>query len=1307
MVTHLKHICWILVLLLLASCHEVSQVQRDYVDSLNYLAYHIRYSDVDSTRSLANKAYLAAGDYTDGKARAQNLLAYVDYQQMNFASAFERLDSVNTLTNNQVILLVSDVLRMKINQRIGKGVDYFESRNTAQRRMKRTEEEFERLSEADCRDYFFARTEYHIISSTYCYYQGQEQQAISEMDEIADDFTVVTDSTQWLYYNYMMGSGGLVVGTPSEVAVKEFDYLMLCQIFSRSMGVTYFEANSLQALASLLSSPERTSIIREKNPDLYNLLLNHHADWLPLDSTDAESCLPDALAQHAVYAFREYKDLFQTACAYRTLGEMSFRQGFYDRALDYYEMALDCVNEQYLYNNRYASDRLLSLYDDVQNEGQAGVELSWIDSDSIYTVPEWIAGIRQQISMAFSALDLKDESNYNRNIYLQIIARTSQNVEMESRMSSLQQEVDELHLRLLVTFLVFAMVVALIILYSYRLRKSNEIRLKASQASSVPAVQEKDARRMQELEEKAEEAREKVQLCSLKIDTNKRRNAEKRAKVSMVHAVTPFLDRIINQVDRMNRDGIMDPGKLQYIMELTDRIVCYNDILTDWIKMEQGELSLKISTIKLEPIFQTLRKGHYAFDQKGITLEVQETDLSVKADEALTLFMLNTLADNARKFTPDGGKVSVKAESTDEYVELSVSDTGCGMSPEDVDTLNNSKVYDSRRIGLANGESDSHVQQNKGFGFGIMNCKGIIEKYRKTSAIFQVCSFGVESQPGKGSRFFFRLPRVMALLFMLFLSSLSFAQDEAGYYHDMATQYYVDGKYEKAMEEAMNGLKAIEPRLQLDNANELETENTVNEIELFLDGTSLDYDMVIQLRGDIAASALALHQWDTYHYNNDLCTALYKLYHQDHSLPTYCKKLEQTQSTSLQLQVLLALFILMAVVLSLMILRRRMYLGKGLLLQQQLCRQIETQDEDTEVSDMTDLQEMAQRILHVTLEGLNGWMHVDGLKLMLQKSEESTLMVLQDGNCDSATTDEVVLGTCGKLVLYGLQPRQNDNLTEPVYKTLAHILGSRIVKSSSYIAQIDHENDELGHLLYESHRLHVQNQVLDNCLSTIKHESMYYPSRIRQLAERISRHGQDSSDSKENKLFSPLDDLKQLTELSYYYKEVYTLLSSQVDKLTMQNCYRKETLVLGPFLEKAVSQFGRLARKRKSECQLLSQITPGLTVHADAVLIEELLSRFNAYILDSYLQQPHAMENGLPILRLSTQDGMACICYKLPGIDMDESQAHSLFYPESGNINLLVCKQIVRELDALNNFPGLRLIALSQEGGAEILLTLK
>ena len=212
--------------------------------------------------------------------------------------------------------------------------------------------------------------------------------------------------------------------------------------------------------------------------------------------------------------------------------------------------------------------------------------------------------------------------------------------------------------------------------------------------------------------------------------------------MAIVNGIHPYIDRIINEVQKLTQKGFIKEERIkeekyQYIDELVTTINEYNDILALWIKMKQGSLSLNIETFELNELFELLRKGSRTFEMKRQSLEVQPTDIRVKADKALTLFMINTLAENARKYTPQGGMVKVYARQEEDYVEISVEDNGCGLSPEDVARIVGEKVYDSKAIGMSDAPDKEELRKNKGSGFGLMNCKGIIEKYRKTNDFVQ------------------------------------------------------------------------------------------------------------------------------------------------------------------------------------------------------------------------------------------------------------------------------------------------------------------------------------------------------------------------------------------------------------------------------------------------------------------------------------------------------------------------------------------------------------------------------------------
>ena len=392
-----------------------------------------------------------------------------------------------------------------------------------------------------------------------------------------------------------------------------------------------------------------------------------------------------SLADSALQLFTSYGDVYQIAGANRTLASCYHAKGDDNTALDYLHKAL--------------SDTLINQ------------------------APDLVASIREQLSVAYSAIDDKPQSDYNRNIYIDLQEQTRQDRELEARAGILDHEVNQLNWMILAVFIAILLMVFLLWLFNHMNRQHKE-----------------DT----EFDELLEQKKEEVAEARLRVERNERRHMEQRAKISMAMGILPLIDRIRHEVKHLETlDNLNDPDNLErldYIRELTDNINQQNDELTQWIQLRQGELSLHVESFPLQPLFDIVARSKTSFSMKGVQLSVHPTEATVKADRVLTLFMLNTLADNARKFTENGGQVDVSATEGDGYVELSVADTGKGMSAEQL-----AHVFDHK------------VQQ--GHGFGLMNCKGIIEKYRKTSTLFSVCSLQAESEGGRGSRFFFRLPK--------------------------------------------------------------------------------------------------------------------------------------------------------------------------------------------------------------------------------------------------------------------------------------------------------------------------------------------------------------------------------------------------------------------------------------------------------------------------------------------------------------------------------------------------------------------
>jgi len=93
------------------------------------------------------------------------------------------------------------------------------------------------------------------------------------------------------------------------------------------------------------------------------------------------------------------------------------------------------------------------------------------------------------------------------------------------------------------------------------------------------------------------------------------------------------------------------------------------------------------------------------------------------------------------KFTPEGGRISITANKTDNGAEISVSDTGIGIAPED-----QPKIFEEfRQVG-----SDS-THKIEGTGLGLTLAKKFVELHGG--------KIWVESEVGKGSTFTFTLPQ--------------------------------------------------------------------------------------------------------------------------------------------------------------------------------------------------------------------------------------------------------------------------------------------------------------------------------------------------------------------------------------------------------------------------------------------------------------------------------------------------------------------------------------------------------------------
>ena len=1251
--------CIVAVMVFLVACHEgVTERQRESLDSLNRCAYEQHYRSTDSTEMFARQVLAACDDddYNDERYEALCHLAFAEAMRMEYDSAQVIYHQVLDGEADELLKLVADVGMMRICQRRSANKDFYDYALSAERRMRRIATEENRMTETQRRLWNYAQSDYHLTYSIYYYYVRQEERAQAEIDMVGSHLQWVENDPQQLAFYYFLGGNARSID--KVLSEDHMQHILQC------LSVAYYNRHPYlysKALTTLADDMIQTGEIRPGR-------MNYLRELLQIPDSVAVADYSLFMSLRALREFKQYGSPFDIAQTYITIA-------------DYYlyggnpEMALDAMQR---------------------------IEVP-AEKDGSPKCPELMVDVREHLCMVYSALGMKAESDENRNIYLDILDATRQDRMMEQRLDSLRSEQRTLNRNILIAGIVLVLLIALVLYFSRRLRANyaaNYFREQAVVEHEMEQWRERSDEHFSTLSEEQEEVEAGRYTNEQRLADQKCQYADRLTCLSLVSAMTPFLDRALNEIRKMKSGGVT-ATRLTYLGELIDRINLYNEILSHWVKVRQGQVALHIENFAVQPLLDILGKNTNAFQSKGLGLKIQPTEAVVKADRALTLFMLNTLLENARKYTPQGGAVEVSVEDAADYVELSVSDTGRGLSPEDVNTILSEKVYDSSRIGIEGNDDD--LLKNKGQGFGLMNCKGIIEKYRKSGAAFDVCLFSVESVLGKGSRFFFRLPKgvlrmlsVALCLFMLFTTEMRAEQllstdslhlqakdlpsdpllEKASAWADSAYFANLDGRYAEALQFADSACARLNEfylsqQPDGDRLMRLETASTMPEIELWNEGFRTDYHIILDLRNEAAVAALALNKWDVYYYNNEVYTRLYKLMAQDTTLEQFCNDIKVT-NTNRQTLLVIGVLVLLALLLAYYLTYYRNNILPTFNLRQVLAinRRLFETDDERQLADIIDegVNEI-RRTDGVALALSDGQIYFsrrcpqrDFLTQMLQHSSQKEPAIYGDGHIRlyPLRIDDRVIGMLVLLFHSSQMHKGDEQLFDLLARHTAINIYYSLVRTERLRTEIELAADERRRAETEANHVHVQNMVMDNNLSTIKHETMYYPSRIHQIVSQLQKG--DVADEQES--------LATLDELATYYKEVFTLLSANASRQMEDVNFRRQRIPVARLLN--------FAGKRKVN---VIDNDFSCDVLGDEVLIRYLFDNIIGAFLrmnkDSKISLRTSVLGEFVQFTLSVREG----CFS-------SDELHGMFYPETlryeadtdtlHGAQMLIAKQIIR-----------------------------
>jgi signal transduction histidine kinase len=239
------------------------------------------------------------------------------------------------------------------------------------------------------------------------------------------------------------------------------------------------------------------------------------------------------------------------------------------------------------------------------------------------------------------------------------------------------------------------------------------------------------------------------ELDRLKSEFVSNASHELRTPLTTIKALTRLLLR-----------GGLDEAKQREYLE-TIAVECDRQIdlvlnLLDLSRIEAGAFELNIGRVDTaEVLLSSLKSQSRAAEFRRHQLELKTAAelLAVRADQKALRRVISNLIENAIKYTPDGGHITLAGRRAGDEVEISVTDNGRGIPPQDIPILFD-KFHRGRPAPVAADGALAaalpELEEVPGIGLGLFLARNVIEQMGGR--------ISVESEVGRGSTFTLRLP---------------------------------------------------------------------------------------------------------------------------------------------------------------------------------------------------------------------------------------------------------------------------------------------------------------------------------------------------------------------------------------------------------------------------------------------------------------------------------------------------------------------------------------------------------------------
>jgi len=197
---------------------------------------------------------------------------------------------------------------------------------------------------------------------------------------------------------------------------------------------------------------------------------------------------------------------------------------------------------------------------------------------------------------------------------------------------------------------------------------------------------------------------------------------------------------LVDYIDRFSKEDIIDMA--QNVKRSGDNLLKLLENLLNWARLQMKRAEFQPQKCSLNMMVSDITyimSNRITTKQIKISSDIDE-NMVLMADVNMLNSILQNLITNAIKFTDKDGEIVVAAKVKEKVAEISITDTGVGISEENIKKLFRIDVI----------YTNTGTDQEKGTGLGLILCKEMIEKHG--------CEIRVESELGKGTSFIFTIP---------------------------------------------------------------------------------------------------------------------------------------------------------------------------------------------------------------------------------------------------------------------------------------------------------------------------------------------------------------------------------------------------------------------------------------------------------------------------------------------------------------------------------------------------------------------